>query len=189
MRETRVDARVVRTRSQLTAALADLGRNRPVEHISISELCAAAGISRPTFYQHFASVDEVLAAALEDRLAEIIAQAGEQDPARDIPAAISRFLSAMARERRAYQILLSENAVPGGPSETLIAWMVGRLKEHFSLGPEPDLRLTYASAGIVAVMRSWLREPLIGAEGVDELAGRIWVMTMAVLGPESSVPA
>jgi hypothetical protein len=48
MRETRVDARVVRTRSQLTAALADLGRDRPVEHISISELCAAAASTSST---------------------------------------------------------------------------------------------------------------------------------------------
>lgn len=61
---TRTDPRYQRVRAQLTTALLSLAATRPAESISVSELTAAAGVSRASFYAHATSPDELLTEVL-----------------------------------------------------------------------------------------------------------------------------
>ena len=45
---------------QITDALLGLLRSKPIEEVSISELCSAAGVGRASFYRNFASKEAVL---------------------------------------------------------------------------------------------------------------------------------
>ena len=45
---------------QITEALTGLLRTKPIGEVSISELCAAAGVGRASFYRNFESKEAVL---------------------------------------------------------------------------------------------------------------------------------
>ena len=72
------------TRSCITAALIRLASDRPLSAITVTELCAEAGVSRMTFYRNFQSKEEVFEkhlAALASEYAAISApllEAGEK---------------------------------------------------------------------------------------------------------------
>ncbi len=54
------DARTKRTRRLLAEALISLGAEGDVDEIAVGALVSEAGVSRSTFYQHFASKDDFL---------------------------------------------------------------------------------------------------------------------------------
>ncbi len=53
------DARAVRTRDALATALIALMHDKGFDEISVQEICDRAGVSRSTFYTHFADKDEM----------------------------------------------------------------------------------------------------------------------------------
>ncbi len=53
------DLRVVKTTENLQSALLHLLETKPLEKISISELCKTAKVNRGTFYLHFQSIDDL----------------------------------------------------------------------------------------------------------------------------------
>lgn len=57
-------------RSCITATLIRLASDRPLSAITITELCAEAGVSRMTFYRNFQSKEEVF----EKHLAELVSE-------------------------------------------------------------------------------------------------------------------
>ena len=63
------DARTQRTRRLLAQALMSLGAEGDVDAIAIGALVSEAGVSRSTFYQHFASKDDFLVRSFVDMLA------------------------------------------------------------------------------------------------------------------------
>jgi len=64
----RIDKRALRTRELLADALLSLGAQGPFEEFDVGALVDEAGISRSTFYQHFASKDDFLVRSWVDLL-------------------------------------------------------------------------------------------------------------------------
>ena len=64
------DLRVVKTRQLIREALLELMSERVLSKITISELCARAGINRKTFYRHYGAVGDVITEIENDILAE-----------------------------------------------------------------------------------------------------------------------
>lgn len=64
-----IDARTRRTRTALAQALMRLGGSKSVDDIDVSELVAAADISRSTFYAHFTGMRDFLCTSYSDMLA------------------------------------------------------------------------------------------------------------------------
>lgn len=67
-RSTEEDPRYLRVRGNLVSALLDLAAESPVDELSVSELAAAAGVSRTTFYSHSSSPSQLLADTLISQL-------------------------------------------------------------------------------------------------------------------------
>ena len=63
------DRRVQYTRRTLQESLVALMQEKPLQKISVKEICARADINRSTFYVHFGSPEEVFGQS--DRLSEI----------------------------------------------------------------------------------------------------------------------
>lgn len=55
-----IDKRARRTRELLADALLMLGAERDLDDLAVGDLANSAGVSRSTFYQHFASKDDFL---------------------------------------------------------------------------------------------------------------------------------
>ena len=60
MSNNSIDRRAARTRELLNQALVDLGAERGVDEIDVSDLVEAAGIGRSTFYSHYSSKEDFL---------------------------------------------------------------------------------------------------------------------------------
>jgi AcrR family transcriptional regulator len=60
------DLRARRTRRWLRGALSELMQEKPYEKIKVSEIVTRAEVSRPTFYLHYESKDELLLDLFDD---------------------------------------------------------------------------------------------------------------------------
>ncbi|MBU9723207.1 MULTISPECIES: TetR-like C-terminal domain-containing protein [Bacillaceae] len=68
-----MDLRVIKTKQSLEKALFDLLKHKPLEQITVTELCEQSGITRKTFYLHYENVPnyfEEFIAQLLDQLEE-----------------------------------------------------------------------------------------------------------------------
>lgn len=60
MNESLRDRQIRMTRELIGTSLLELMREKPREKIRISDICRRAGISRGTFYNHYADMDELM---------------------------------------------------------------------------------------------------------------------------------
>nr|WP_203551333.1 TetR family transcriptional regulator [Actinospica acidiphila] len=133
----RVTARRLRTRAHLLDAAFTVFAAKGFGHVSIEEICEAAGYTRGAFYSNFAGLDELffaLYAQRADLIAEQVAGALAADgPDLDVAAAVDRvsevllldrdwllvktdFLVHAARDPRVADTLLDHRARLRGPS-------------------------------------------------------------------------
>ncbi|MFI8189157.1 TetR/AcrR family transcriptional regulator [Streptomyces sp. NPDC085946] len=99
----RVTRRRARTRANLLDAAFSVFAAKGFGHVSIEEVCEAAGYSRGAFYSNFASLDELFFVLYRER-ADLIAQqvsdalAGD-GPGLDVPAAVDRVTEVLLLDR------------------------------------------------------------------------------------------
>ncbi|MES2443040.1 MAG: TetR/AcrR family transcriptional regulator [Pseudomonadota bacterium] len=74
------DRRIARTREALIGAFNHLVLNRRQRHIRVADIVAEANVGRSTFYEHYASADDILLQALARPMAALAdAAAGTGD--------------------------------------------------------------------------------------------------------------
>lgn len=71
MTNKREDRRIRRTRKLLQGALMQLLRQKPLAKIQIKEIVDVADVSRPTFYHHFETKEELLFSFIDDLFEKI----------------------------------------------------------------------------------------------------------------------
>jgi AcrR family transcriptional regulator len=74
----KLDPRVRRTHQALQQALLELVQEQPYESIPIQAITDRADLNRATFYLHFSSKEELLAAGLESHFDEVVARIGRE---------------------------------------------------------------------------------------------------------------
>ncbi|GAA4308783.1 TetR/AcrR family transcriptional regulator [Streptomyces venetus] len=99
----RVTRRRVRTRANLLRAAFSVFAAKGFGHVSIEEVCEAAGYSRGAFYSNFSSLDELFFALYRERadvIAEQVSGALALDgPDLDVPAAVDRVTEVLLLDR------------------------------------------------------------------------------------------
>lgn len=84
------DPRLIRSRELLLSAITTALDRPGDEQPSITELCAEAGVSRPTFYQHFGDVPSLIEAAAVERMHALFAAVAPVAPQTDWEGAVPR---------------------------------------------------------------------------------------------------
>ncbi len=137
---------------------------KPIEKISIRELCDESGINRTTFYKHYQAPIQILydmACDYAEQLQRIFEECMQKDPAGYEKAAESccEYLWGKKEEIR---ILFSENA--GRHLERIAVEIMGRMTGTPSgSGPEMDERRLFISASGMAaygLLICWLTEDI-----------------------------
>jgi AcrR family transcriptional regulator len=68
--ENMADARVVRTKKNIRNAFVEILMEKPFDEITVTELCEKAGISRITFYTHYADKYELVEVLFQEMMHE-----------------------------------------------------------------------------------------------------------------------
>jgi AcrR family transcriptional regulator len=161
-----MDLRVRRTRASLQDALIRLMKEKPFREIQIAEIANRAGVSRPTFYLHYRSKEELLMGGVDAVFEEFY---------RERAAAIA----AGSFDRREFSIRMFQYWERYAETMRLVIQadihneLKKRLKEYFSLviaelavrHEKPpaylrskDLIIDFISGGAHALLTQWIAE-------------------------------
>ncbi len=107
------DARVVKTRQRLAAALVMLTLERGYDAVTVRELTARAGVGYATFFRHFGSKEALLEQLLTDTLDDLMAQLTPQLATSDL-ARIGTLVFGHAHDHAdRYRVLLRTGEITG----------------------------------------------------------------------------
>ena len=170
------DRRVLKTKAQLRAALVSLLEHKPLQEITVKELCERCDINRGTFYLHYPDVR----ALLDEMVGEVMAQfermlnsfrpdetlvyhAGEKFEVKDAGLHLQAIFQFVAQNADICRVLLC------GPQETAFVEKVKQLVRERVLdewtammGGEwqlgYDYMFSFFVAGCIGLLQQWLRE-------------------------------
>ena len=167
-----MDIRIVKTKARLMEALSELTKTRPVEEISVAELCRKANVNRTTFYKYYTIPADVERESFDRHLAELLDEIRENRP--------NGLYSAMLYCCRKYQenYLITKSVFPGFQiSEEAIRGLYMKLQYPEMIG-DPD-KLYFIAGGSSAIIRSWLNDT--PEKTPEEIAAKLAAMIGAVL--------
>lgn len=144
-----MDARVRRTRDSILDAFVGLSLDRRYDRIRTSDLIAASGVGRSTFYEHFRSKDEVLLAAIEPLLLPLANAA----LGRASTAQVRAMLDHVWGQRALGRVILNSRAALR-LQRRLAALIEARLANGGTV--PPAMQAVATAAGQLAMLRMWL---------------------------------
>lgn len=164
MMEPKTDRRILRTRAMLRQGLAELMQEKSAGEIAVKELVARANVNRSTFYLHYSSVDQMLAAIEDELLARIedVVQAHPIDPAQaQIFPVVEDLFTLLADNREIAAALLG----PHGDMGFLlrIEAILSRYSLQILAEAYPDRReeldsgYAFCLSGCMGLIKHWLR--------------------------------
>lgn len=159
--ERKPDLRVVKTRRVIRDSLLELMSERGLAKISISELCAKAGINRKTFYRHYREIVDVVT-EIENDILEEFAEVfkSHNSSILDLGEAIGEISASIDSRREYFMPLLKHNPdlFSNGRLKAALSKMIAvSLKSGSDLADENTLLTAseFAVSGILALYAAW----------------------------------
>ncbi len=184
------DPRATRSRDALVEAAGRLAGRREIAELSVTELVAEAGVSRPTFYQYFADVPTAVAAAVARRIADVFARADAQygGEARGpfVRGTGAELVAEMAGERDFYRRVLAGPSSRAA-SDLVIRYVGERMRERLYAGGADEaaaVRIDVIAAGITWLMVQWVGGEPIGDNAPETIASRLADLLLELLPGE-----
>lgn len=192
--ETVSSPRAERSKAALIAAMTDaLDAYESGTSLSISEISRAAGVSRPTLYQHFGDLPNLMRAAAMVRLValfESVPSPEVEGASPSVSAAVLRALLAELERRRSFYLAVLDSTAGREVRDDVIEFLASRIVDVTALGPaiqdveptEEDVheRARFLAAGALWRTERWLRDD--AAESSEQLAQRLAHMLAAAVG-------
>lgn len=155
----REDLRVVKTRKALIGAVESLALEKDIEEVTVSELCARAGVSRSTFYSHFADKFDLVQCAIRYEF-ETMAKWGGPTLARPLETLLAKLRSNdfLCRRMRLGGVGTEAASVI---EESLAEYMRGQISQGAwrprRMDVPVDAALAYCAHGFAGVVAWWIR--------------------------------
>jgi AcrR family transcriptional regulator len=189
-----MDARSRRSRTALIEAVYRLSVEKGIDRLTVTEVAAAAGVSRDTFYRHSSDPVELLCSALAEELAESVSAylampvIGDSDDSVFLAPAM-----AVMEHMRAHAAIYRQS--PGSKSGARLTALIEsaarqvietHLDNHPEIVPAPLLPMTdvvrqmslaYASSGATASFFAWIL-----GDDLDDV--RRYAQVVLASGPE-----
>jgi AcrR family transcriptional regulator len=175
--------------AQMIAAAERLFAERGYHGVSMDQIAAASGISKPMLYEYFGSKERLFLACVErarGRLFEEIAGAvrGHAEPERALRAGIEAFLAFADSQRETWTVLFGEGGIFGEAATAIRAEQAGLIAQLLRELPgwqgDPDPEeldaLAHAFVGAAEAIALWaVDRPGVTLERVaDHLMAVLW---------------
>ena len=174
------DRRARRTRALLQKALLELLQKRRLDSIQIKEITDLADVSRPAFYLHFESKEELLLSHLDDLFAQLhkaVFEEGVKSQPITLQTLVMTSFQLWGKEAKAWQVALQiEN------KDLLLARLrrhMAALMAEFSASPGSNITqhslhdyvVDFVTGGVYMLLRRWAEEGMKrSAQQMGELA-------------------
>lgn len=171
------DQRVRMTRMLIRKAFTELLNRKPIQSISVKELCELAGINRGTFYAHYTDTYDLLAGLEEEMLEDFKKALGPLLEAEGADLTPLKVTAGIFRCLKDNADLCTVTLGPYGDKEFATRLLqIGRERcmesysAFFAGASRRNLEFFYAfvSAGYIGVLEKWLAEGM--STEIDELA-------------------
>lgn len=154
------DARALRSREALRAALLALIEQRPLDQVSIRDITNQAGVSYPVFFRRYATKEELFEDIATEEVRRLL---GLTQPIFDTqsPRESLHVLCGYVDEHRAlWTRLLTGGAATAMREEFMrIAGEIGRTRERRNPWLPTDLAAPFVVGGLFEILAWWLRQP------------------------------
>lgn len=155
------DLRTRYTRQVITDAFLQLLRQKPVERITVKEVCALAQINRSTFYRQYKDCFDLME-QLEQRGLELLEELLQATQAQGTAATMTSLLCALRDNDSLLGIMARQNQ-----DERFLYAMVGRCFRYVNTRQEnmaiaanetqQNMRNAFMAAGVGGIIQYWLR--------------------------------
>lgn len=163
--EKRENQRVLLTKRLLLEALFSLLETKKIAHISVTQLCKAAGINRATFYKYYGTPQDILNEQGRQYVVQLMRIQDEGRGRKGIEQIIEDSCEYMYKNRKLIRLLI-ENGVDSAVATDAFAQLfhpaamaaMARVKAQDDA--EYALLLTYIASGCYHLLVKWLLEEL-----------------------------
>ncbi len=159
--------KAIRSQQAIACALLEQMEREPYASISISALCRAAGVSRPTFYSLFGSKDDVVSFLLRESYS--YSPAWSCDNLSQLEAmclGYSRYIT----DQRRFLTLLVDNAIGYLLYRSIFEALLGC--DCFLAGQDPSSRryaANFAAGGLTGIVQDYVTREACSAEELGRL--------------------
>ena len=196
MKKSGNDHRTRVTRMLIRRAFTELLRQKPIQSISIKELCEKAGINRGTFYSHYVDIHDLLQ-QMEDEMLDDFEKSLE-------PLLTDRNLHPVEISTEIFQCLKDNSdlctVTLGEYGDKKFAFKllnIGKEKcmqayaRYFKGATPKEIEYFYyfASAGCIGLLQKWLDDGMTSsADEIARMAEQIMLCGIGFLGKEEAAP-
>lgn len=196
--ETVFNSRAERSKTALIEAMTKaLDVSEPGDSLSIAEISRAAGVSRPTLYQHFGSLSNLMRAAAMVRLVALFETVPPPEVDATSPSVSATVLRALLHElerRRSFYLAVLDSTAGREVREDVIEFLAARIVDVTGLGPaieevestaeDVNEHAMFLAAGALWRTERWLRDE--DAESAEQLAQRLTHILTAAARPSEA---
>ncbi|MBU9711208.1 TetR/AcrR family transcriptional regulator [Evansella tamaricis] len=168
------DLRVIKTKNSLETAMMELLRDKPLEKITVTDLCKRSGITRKTFYLHYENVPkyfEEFVCQLLDEMEESLQKATEHHlQSEKLEPQMIHIFEHVYRNKEFYQFIFNSQS-----TFTYYELFFERIRSIFlhsieSTAEHDELtryEIAYHSNAILGIIYEWYQEGF--QKSVDEM--------------------
>lgn len=157
----KTDRRVLYTKMVLKQSLLDLLRMRPIEKITVKDICEKADINRGTFYTHFADPYDLLAQIENELVGEIMASIESSLKADAISSLLVKILASIQKSSDLCTVLFSDygdkaflkRIINAARGQSMAEWkkMIPSVNDE-----QMELLYLFYASGCVAIIQHWV---------------------------------
>ena len=129
----RTDARIRYTQGVLKQALLSFLQEKPINKITVKEVCERAELNRATFYAHYSDCFALLE-SIEEDLLEAFQQSLKLVDSFDVTALIEAIYTMIEQQQEACRVLIFQNVCPNVLRRMI---SLARGRKHFLLETAP----------------------------------------------------
>lgn len=152
----KLDRRIVRTHKALRDALVGLSLEKGYGTFSVRTLTKRAGVSYPTFYRHFKSIDELLRHVLMAELELLKRIIDQQDSLYAEAVAKYSHIAGNPGVYRLYVSLPKDNPMRPVVSKALANWFIERFEARDASNAQLALTVNHAVESCIGLLRWYL---------------------------------